>query len=114
MRIGDTDGAALDPQNAIGLIAELKNIASQAFDREILMHAADELIVRLEKHPVIGVVGDRAAGGQRGQPRPAPAAQPVIDGIVMDQRAAPATPGRETFGKHLIRQLAKSARVRLR
>ena len=45
---------------------------------------ADDLVLRLQQHLVVGVVGDRAAGGQRGQPRAAPAAQHVVDGVVMD------------------------------
>ena len=71
---------------------------------------ADELVLRLEQHLVVGVVGDRAAGGQRRQPRAAPAAQHAVDGVVMDERAAPAAPGGEAFGQHLT-TAAKSSRV---
>ena len=65
---------------------------------------ADDLVLRLEQHLVVGVVGDGAAGGQRGQPRAAPAAQHVVDRVVMDQRAAPAAPGGEAFGQHARRR----------
>ena len=54
-------------------------------------------------HLVIGVVGNRAARGQRGQPRAAPAAQHAIDRVVMDERAAPAAPRAEAVGEHAQR-----------
>src|SRR5208283_4202011 len=100
MRVCNTDGAALDTQNTIGLIAELENIASHAFDGKILMHTADEEIAGLEKDAVIGVVGDSAAGGHRSQARSAPAAQDTVDAVMMDQGAAPAALCAEAFGKH--------------
>jgi hypothetical protein len=64
------------------------------------MHAADELIAGLEKHPVIGVFGDCATRRQRGQPSPAPTAQDTVDCVMMDQCAAPAPLCAEAFGKH--------------
>ena len=100
MRVLDPDDAALDAQDAIGGVAELEDVAGHALDREILVHGADELVLGLQEHLVVGVVRDRAAGGQRGQPRAAPAAQHMVDGVVMDQRAAPAAPGAEAFGQH--------------
>ena len=58
------------------------------------------VVLGLEHHLVVGVVGDRAAGGERGQPRAAPAAQHAVDRVAMDQRAAPAAAGGEAFGQH--------------
>ena len=58
------------------------------------------MVLRLEQHLVVGVVGNRAAGGQRGQPRAAPAAQHAIDRVVVDQRAAPAAPRGEPLRQH--------------
>ena len=49
---------------------------------------------------IVGVVGDRAAGGQRGRARAAPAAQNAIDRVAMDERAAPAAPRGEALGEH--------------
>ena len=71
----DPDGPALDPLDAVGGVAELKDVAGHALDREILVDRADDLILRLEQHLVVGGVGNRAARGQRGRPRAAPAAQ---------------------------------------
>ena len=79
MRVLDPDDAALDPQDAIGCVAELEDVAGHALDREILVHGADRLVFRLQDHPVVGGVRDRAARGQRGQPRAAPTAQHMID-----------------------------------
>ena len=84
--------AALDAADAVGGIAELEHVAGQALDREILVDGADDLVFRLEHDLVIGVVRDRAARGQRRDPRAAPAAQHAVDRVVMDQRAAPAAP----------------------
>ena len=73
---------------------------------------------RLEHHLVVGVVGDRAAGGERGQPRAAPAAQHAVDRVAMDvaRRARPAAGG-EALGQHahhgveiLAREVADTAR----
>ena len=94
------DRPALDPLNAIGGIAELENVARHALDGEILVHRADGLVLGLEQHLVVGGVGDRAAGGQRGRPRAAPAAQNVIDRVAMDERAAAAPTGGEALAQH--------------
>ena len=100
MRVLDAHDAALDAHDAVGLVAELKDIAGHALDGEILVHGADEMVLRLEQHLIVGIVGNGAAGGQGGEPRAAPAAQHVIDGVVVDQRAAPAAAGGEALGQH--------------
>ena len=48
--------------------------------------------VGLEHDVVVGVVGDGAAGGERGEPRAAPAAQPPVDGVAVE-RARPRARG---------------------
>ncbi len=101
LRILDPDRAALDPENAIGMVAELEHVAGHALDREVLIDRADRLVLGLEQNAVIGVVGDGAAGGQRRQPGAAAAADEVIDGVVMDDGAAPPAPGAVAFGQHL-------------
>ena len=97
------DRPALDALNAIGRVAELENVARHALDGEILVHRADGLVLGLEQHLVVGGVGDRAAGGQRGRPRAAPAAQNAIDRVAMDERAAPAPAGGEALAQHARR-----------
>ena len=63
---------------------------------------------------VVGVVGNRAAGRDRRQPRAAPAAQHAVDRVVMQQRAAPAAPRREALGEHARRPRRTRSRVRSR
>ena len=75
---------------------------------------ADDLVLGFQQHLVIGGVGDRAAGGQRGQPRAAPAAQHAVDRVVMNE-AAPRRPRRVLNPSASIATLAsKSARGRSR
>ena len=115
----DPQCAALDAADAVGGIAELEHVAGQALDREILVDGADDLVFRFEHDLIIGRVRDRAARGQRRDPRAAPAAQHPVDRVVMDQRAAPAAPGAEALRQHphdrgeiLARQLAVRATTR--
>ena len=100
VRILDTHSAPLDAQDAISVVAELKDVAGHALDREILVDRADDLVFRFEHDLIVGGVGDRAAARQRGQPRAAPAAQQMVDPVVMNQRAAPAAPCGEPLGQH--------------
>ena len=100
MRVLDPDGAALDALDAVGRVAELEDVAGHALDRPILVDAADDLILRFQQHLVVGGVGDSSARGQRRQPGPAPAAQHMVYGVVMEQRAAAAAPAGEAFSQH--------------
>ena len=78
----------------------MKDIAGNTFDREVLIDGTDESFCWFENDSIIGIVGNGAAGSQGHQPRAAPAAQPVIHGVMMNQRGAPAAFGAETFGQH--------------
>ncbi len=69
LRIVDPHRAGNDLQNFPRRVAELKNIARHAFDREILVDRADKCVPRLDHHAIIAIVGNRAAGSQRHQPR---------------------------------------------
>ena len=100
MGILDPHHAALDADDAIALVAELKDVAGQAFDREVFVHGADEVVLGLQQHLIVGIVRDGATGRQRGEPCAAPAAQHVVDAVVVDQRAAAAAAGAETFRQH--------------
>ncbi len=112
MRILHAHHAALDADDFVGAVAELEDVAGQALDREILVHRADKMVLGLELHAIIGVVGDRAAIGDGGQPCAAPAAQQMIDAVVMQQRAAPAAPRREAFAQHRDQRVEIGARQR--
>ena len=88
MRIFDAHAARFDALNAIGRVAELENVAREAFDREILIDRADQLSRGLEHDVVVGRIGNRAARSQRGEPRAAPPAQHAVDRVAMDIRRA--------------------------
>ena len=100
MRVFHTHDAALDTHDAIGGIAELEDVAGQTLDGEVLVHGADDDAFRFEQHLEIGVVGNRAAGGQRREARAAPPAQNAIDLVTVQQSAAASATRAETFGQH--------------
>ncbi len=100
----------LDALNAIGGVAELEHVAGHALDGEVLVDAADDVVLGLQHHLIVGGVGDRAAGGQRRRPRPAPAPQHMVDGVVMNERAAPAPARGEAVGQHLHDRIEIGAR----
>ena len=100
MRVLDPHCAALDPLNPVGGIAEQEHIARHALDGEILVHRADHMVLGFEQHLIVGGVGDGAARGERGGSGAAPAAQHMIDGVVMQQCPAPAAPRGEALREH--------------
>src|SRR5262249_43362329 len=100
VRVLDTHRALLDADDAVGVIAELENVAGHALDREILVHGADEDILGLEQRLIIRVVWNRAARGDRGQTRATPSAQHAVDAVMVEQRAAPAAARGEALRQH--------------
>ena len=87
MRILDAHAARLDAPDPVRRVAELEDVAGEALDREVLVDRADELVRGLQHDVVVGVVGNRAAGGERREPRAAPAAQHAVDRVAVDVRA---------------------------
>src|SRR5438105_2871273 len=61
--------AGVDSQNPPRRVAELENIAGHAFDGKVFVYGSEECLTRLKHYTIIRVVRDRAAGGQRDQPR---------------------------------------------
>ena len=100
LRVLDAHQAALDAQDAVGRIAQLEDIAGQAFHSKVLVHRPDDDALRLEKDLEVGVVGDGAARGQRREPGAPTTAEHPVDGIAMEKRAAPASPRRKAVGEH--------------
>src|SRR5205823_2967767 len=84
MRVFDADATRLDALNAVGGIAELKDVAGHTLDREILVDRADQLTRRLQHDVVVGRVGNRAARGQGRETRAAPPAQHAVNRVAMD------------------------------
>ena len=62
-----TDAASFDAEDAVRDVAELEYVALQAFDGEVFVYCAYEGRLWLEDDLVVGVVGDGAAGGERGE-----------------------------------------------
>ena len=88
MRILDAHAAGFDAPDAVRRVAELEDVAGEALDREVLVDRADLLPRGLEHDVVVRVVGNRAAGGERGQARALAPAQHAVDGIAMNVRRA--------------------------
>jgi len=82
------------------VFAKQKNVAGEALDRKILIDRADEGFFSLSDDAKLGRLGNRAAGSDRRQPRPAAGPQPAVDLIAM--KISPRTiPRFDAIGKHL-------------
>ena len=85
VRILDAHDAALDAQDAVATCCRAgRRRRPGSRPRSPRSRCRRSWLSRLEQHLVVGVVGDRAAGGERGQPRAAPAAQHAVDRVVME------------------------------
>ena len=100
MRILHAHAPALDAQDAVRLVAELKDIAGETLDREIFVHGADPLRLRLQHYFVVGRVRNRATGSNCGQARAAARAQHAVDRIAVQIGRARPTPRRVALGEH--------------
>ena len=75
---------------------------------------ADADLARLEQDVVVGGVGDRAAVGDRGEPRAAPRAQLAVDAVVVQVGAAPPGAAGEPVAQHRrsLRRTSRASRSR--
>src|SRR4029079_12907195 len=89
-RILDPHDTALDANDPIRSIAELEHVAGQALDREVFVYGADQMAFWFEHHLIVGSVWNRAAGGDRRQPRALARTNHAIHRIVIQQCAVPA------------------------
>ena len=99
-RILDAHPAGFDAQDAIRSIAELEDVAGEAFDREVLIERAHEDAGRLENDLVVRVVRDGATAGDGRESRPLAGPQHLVDRVAMQVRAASSALGTDTFGQH--------------
>src|SRR4029434_7673117 len=83
MRILDSYATRLDAQDPVRGVAELKDVSGQALDRKVLVDRADQLAGGLEHDVVVGRVGNRASGGDRGEARAAASAQDAVHGVTV-------------------------------
>src|SRR6476661_3667032 len=100
MRILHAYDTTLHAQDAVTRIAELEHVAAHALDRPVLVHRADDLVLGLQQHLVVGIVWDRASRGDRGEAGTAPAAQDTVHRVVVDERAPSPAPAAEAFPEH--------------
>ncbi|MNZ53565.1 hypothetical protein D3C78_714450 [compost metagenome] len=99
----------LDAQDAIGHIAELEHVASQAFHREVLVHRADHQPLRLQQHAVVAGIGNGSAGGHGGQPGATPAAHLAVHHVAMQVGAALAGTAGVALGEHAQQAVERDA-----
>src|SRR5262245_1702549 len=57
----DPHRAALNPNDTIGRVAKLEDVALDAFDREILVDGADDDVFGLEQDLEIGIIRNRSS-----------------------------------------------------
>jgi hypothetical protein len=96
----DQDPAGLDAADPPRRVAELEDVAGRALDREVLVDLADLGLLGPLHDGVVVVVGDRAARGDRGEPRAAAPAQHAGDPVAMEVgTGAPAAVG-DALGQH--------------
>src|SRR5690606_41750801 len=100
MCVLDSYDASLDADDAIRGIAELEDIAREAFDREVFVDGAHQMSFRLEHHLIVRGIGNRAARRDCGQTSALAAADLAVYRIVIDERAASPAPRRKPFGEH--------------
>ena len=115
MRILDAQLAALDTQDPIAGIAKLEDVARQALNREILVHAADRDRLGFDHNGIVGGIRNRASRGQGSQPRIASALDLAVHGIAMQIARARSTTRCETLGEHahdIIELLARKIAIR--
>ena len=80
--------AAAHVEHAPRSIAQQKDVAGQALDGEILVDRADERFLGLGDDAILGRFGNRAAGGDRRQPRAAAGPQAAVDQVAVQVGAA--------------------------
>ena len=100
LRVGDAHDARSDLHDLPRGVAELKDVAGRALDREVLVERADEGVLGIENDAVVGDLGNRAARRDGQAARAAPAAQSSVDFVAMHQRRAAAALRGESFRSH--------------
>ena len=102
MGVADHNLAAADMLDAPGRVAEQKNVAGVAFDREILIERADDgAVLIIGDDAIVGDFRNGPAAHDGRQARPLAGPQPAIDLIPMQVRSPPAAPRGDPFAQHL-------------
>ena len=90
-------------------IAQLKDVARGALDREVLIERADDRVVRIEDDAIIGDLGDGAARRLGEQPRATASANGGVDLVAVHQGRAAAAAGGKALGRHLQHAVERRA-----
>ncbi|SAK95147.1 hypothetical protein AWB82_06876 [Caballeronia glebae] len=119
VRVLHAHAPAFHAHDPVRRIAELKDVARETLDGEILVHRADLQALRFEDHGEIGVVGNRAARGDGRQLAAAPAAQRARDRVAMHIRRAHALSSGIAFRERaqhglVVRAIERRIRIRAR
>src|SRR5262249_11842738 len=96
----DAHAALLDALDAPGSGSQQEHAAGNTFYGEIFVHRSHYSALGLGDHLIIRVVRNRAAGSDGGQARAAPAADAMVDAVVVDVRAASAARGGDAVREH--------------
>ncbi len=117
VRVFHAHASGLDAADPPRRRAQQEHVAGQALDREVFVERADDGLVGLGEHQVLRVVGNRAARGDRRQPRAAPAAHDAVHPVAMEERAAAPALGADAFRQHLddrVEVLPRQVAVQIR
>src|SRR5581483_4620624 len=101
VRVVDPDLSGGDALDAPGVVAEEKNVAGEALDREVLVHLPDESLVAGHDDVIVRGLRNRPAVGDRGHARAAASAQTPVDLVAMNIRLSPPSPSGDAFGERL-------------
>ena len=100
MGVLDSHDPPFNAQDSVGGVTQLKDVASHAFDSEVFVHRADDLAFRLQEDLVVRRVGNGPSRCQRRQTSAPPAFECTVDGVVVNERPAPAAAARDPLGEH--------------
>ena len=117
VRVRHSHGPGIDGEDAPGGVPQLEDVARRTLDGEVLVERADEGLLRIEHHPVVGVVGDGASRRDRREAGRATPLDAPVDPVAVHERPAPPAPGDEALGDHLhhlVEVLARQLPVRVR
>ena len=94
--VADAHDAGFDVADLPRVRAEQEDVAGHRLDGPVLVDRADEEVVGSATHAVVADLGDRAAGGERGEPRALAAAHLAVDRVVVHVPAARTATGDDT------------------
>ena len=100
MRVQNPNFARANTLDFVRAVAELEDVAGEAFNREIFIQGANKNFGRFENYTIVTRVRNRAAICDRRQARAASATDAPVHRIVMQISSAASTSCRESFRKH--------------